>query len=133
MKQSLIQFLTFNLVGIVNTLFGFSIIFTLMFLGVSAVASNFIGYFFGAILSYTLNKKYTFKSDTKDKTEALKFFGVLLISYCINLLTLQWLLTFLNPYTAQLISAIVYTLSSFSLAKLFVFSEKSINKQGQQC
>jgi len=133
MKQSLIQFLTFNLVGIVNTLFGFSIIFTLMFLGVSAVASNFIGYFLGAMLSYTLNKKYTFKSDTKDKTEALKFFGVLLISYCINLLTLQWLLTFLNPYTAQLISAIVYTLSSFSLAKLFVFSEQNMHKKSQQC
>jgi len=133
MKQSLIQFLTFNLVGIVNTLFGFSIIFTLMFLGLSAVASNFIGYFFGAILSYTLNKKYTFKSDTKDKTEVLKFFTVLLISYCINLLTLQWLLTLLNPYSAQFISAIIYTLSSFILAKLFVFSEKSINKQGQQC
>jgi len=133
MKQSLIQFLTFNLVGIVNTLFGFSIIFTLMFLGLSAVASNFIGYFFGAILSYTLNKKYTFKSDTKDKTEVLKFFTVLLISYCINLLTLQWLLTLLNPYSAQFISAIIYTLSSFILAKLFVFSEKSINKQGQRC
>jgi len=133
MKQSLIQFLTFNLVGIVNTLFGFSIIFTLMFLGMSALASNFIGYFLGAILSYTLNKKYTFKSDTKDKTEALKFFTVLLISYLINLMTLQWLLTFLNPYSAQFISAIVYTLSSFILVKLFVFSEKNMNKKSQQC
>ena len=121
MKETLIQFLTFNLVGIVNTLFGFSLIFSLMFFGLSATLSNAIGYFFGAILSYFLNKKYTFKSTSQSKKEAIKFFTVLFISYIINFLTLQWLLTFMNPYYAQLISAIVYTLSSFILAKFFVF------------
>ena len=91
-------------------------------MGLSAILSNVIGYFFGAILSYYLNKKYTFKSDSKNQTEALKFFTVLFISYLINFITLQWLLTFINPYYAQLISAIVYTLSSFILAKVFVFN-----------
>lgn len=123
MKKTLIQFLTFNLVGIVNTIFGFSLIFLLMFFGLSATISNVIGYFFGAILSYFLNKKYTFKSDTKDKGEAIKFFTILFISYVLNFITLQWLLTFINPYYAQLISAIVYTLSSFILAKIFVFKK----------
>jgi len=110
-------------VGIVNTLFGFSLIFTLMFVGLSATLSNAIGYFLGAILSYYLNKKYTFKSTTPSKMEALKFFSVLLVSYIINFITLQWLLTFTNPYYAQLISAIVYTLSAFILAKFFVFKD----------
>jgi putative flippase GtrA len=109
-------------VGIVNTLFGFSLIFSLMFFGLSATVSNAIGYFFGAILSYFLNKKYTFKSTSQSRKEAIKFFTVLFISYIINFLTLQWLLTFLNPYYAQLISAVVYTLSSFILAKFFVFN-----------
>jgi len=122
LKQTLVQFLTFNLVGIVNTLFGFSLIFLLMFLGLTATTSNAIGYFFGAILSYILNKKYTFKSNTNNKSEAIKFFTVLFISYIINFITLQWLLTFMNPYYAQVISAVVYTLSSFILAKFFVFN-----------
>ena len=122
MKETLIQFLTFNLVGIVNTLFGFSLIFSLMFFGLSATVSNAIGYFFGAILSYFLNKKYTFKSTSQSRKEAIKFFTVLFISYIINFLTLQWLLTFMNPYYAQLISAVIYTLSSFILAKFFVFN-----------
>ena len=128
MKQTVFQFLTFNLVGIVNTLFGFSLIFLLMFLGLTATTSNAIGYFFGAVLSYHLNKKYTFKSTSKNKKEAIKFFTILFISYILNFITLNWLLTFINPYYAQLISAIIYTLSSFILAKFFVFKDNHAQK-----
>jgi putative flippase GtrA len=109
------------MVGIVNTLVGFSIIFFLMFTGLSATLSNVIGYAIGSLLSYTLNKKYTFKSNSNSTTLALKFFAVLGVSYLLNFFTLQWLLGFLNPYLAQLFSAMVYTLSSFILAKLIVF------------
>lgn len=126
MKKVYLEFVSYNIVGIVNTLFGFSIIFSLMFAGLSATLSNAIGYFFGAILSYTLNKKYTFKSKEPNKTEALKFFMVLAISYGLNFVTLQILLNHINPYYAQFISAVVYTLSSFLLAKFFVF--KTINR-----
>ena len=123
MKRVVIQFLTYNMVGIVNTLFGFSIIFSLMFFGLSPMLSNFIGYFFGSIFSYILNNKYTFKSKEKNAKEALKFFMVLALSYGLNFMTLQLLLPHLNAYTAQLISAVVYTLSSFILAKFFVFKD----------
>ena len=109
------------MIGIVNTLVGFSIIFSLMFFGVSATWSNVIGYAIGAIFSYFLNKKYTFKSKENNPSQAIKFFTVLLISYGLNFITLQGLLSSTNPYLAQLISAIVYTLSSFLLAKFFVF------------
>ena len=115
------QFLTYNLVGIVNTLFGFSIIFSLMFLGVGATLSNAVGYALGAILSYFLNQKYTFKTDENSKKQAFKFFAVLFVSYLLNLAALQWLLTFTDPYLAQVGAAVVYTLSSFVLAKFLVF------------
>ncbi len=94
-----------------------------MFLGLSATLSNAIGYFFGAILSYYLNSKYTFKSKENKKSEALKFFMVLGVSYLLNFMSLQLLLTLTNPYLAQLFSAVIYTLSSFILAKLFVFND----------
>ena len=122
-RKTFMQFVTYNLVGIVNTLLGFSIIFSLMFSGLSATLSNFIGYAIGAVLSYYLNRKYTFKSTTNVKAEALKFFAVLFVAYILNFITLQWLLEFLNPYFAQLISAVVYTLSSFLLAKFMVFKD----------
>jgi len=42
--STLVQFFTYNIVGIVNTIAGFSIIFLLMFLGLNAIPSNIIGY-----------------------------------------------------------------------------------------
>ena len=123
LQQTFIQFIKYNLIGIVNTIVGFSIVFSLMFFGVGAMPSNAIGYAIGSIVSYYLNSKYTFHSSENHKKQALKFFIVLAISYGLNFLTLQWLLQTINPYIAQLISALVYTLSSFILAKIFVFKE----------
>jgi len=117
----LFQFIRYNLVGVVNTIAGFSIIFILMFLGVSATISNAIGYGIGSIISFYLNKKYTFKSTLKSKIVIFKFFTVLAISYGANFLVLQQLLKTINPYLAQIGSAIVYTIISFLLVKFFVF------------
>jgi putative flippase GtrA len=118
------EFFKYNLVGIANTLVGFSIVFSLMFFGLSAEQSNMIGYAIGAVLSLYLNSRYTFKSKLS-KILTLKFFGVLLFSYLLNFLVLKWFLsTEVDPYLAQFFSAIVYTISSFILMKVFVFNRK---------
>ena len=114
----------YNIVGIANTLVGFCIIFTLMFLGLDPLWSNAIGYFVGAILSYYLNSKYTFQRDTQKKQQIFKFFTVLGLAYILNLFMLQYALMFLNPYLAQLVAAGIYTLSSFVLMKIYVFKGK---------
>jgi putative flippase GtrA len=117
-----LQFLKYNLVGIVNTLTGFSIILGLMYMGFSATISNVIGYAIGAVISYALNSKYTFDSSRKHQETMIKFFIVLGIAYILNFMTLQWLLMAMNPYTAQLGAATVYTVSSFVMARYFVFA-----------
>jgi putative flippase GtrA len=118
------EFIRYNLVGIINTIAGFSIIYILMFFGVSATISNAIGYGIGSIISFYLNRKYTFKSSLRDKIVIFKFFAVLAISYGLNFLMLRWLLVSINPYLAQIGSAVVYTISSFLLIKFFVFKDK---------
>ena len=117
------EFIRYNLVGIVNTMVGFSIIFSLMFMGVSPVLSNLMGYAIGSVVSFYLNSRYTFKSTQTTKAQVVKFFTILLSSYFLNLLTLQWLLELINPYLAQFFSAVVYTVSSFLLVKFIVFKE----------
>ena len=117
------EFIRYNLVGIVNTIIGFSIIFSLMFMGVSPVLSNLMGYAIGSVVSFYLNSRYTFKSTKTTKAQVVKFFTILLLSYFLNLLTLQWLLELINPYLAQFFSAVVYTVSSFLLVKFIVFKE----------
>ena len=115
------QFIAYNIVGIVNTLFGFSIIFLLMYIGIDATMSNGIGYALGALLSYALNQKYTFSGTKHTTLLAVKFFGVLFIAYLLNVLTLRWLLESMNPYLAQIGAGGVYTVCAFLLAKFMVF------------
>ena len=116
------QFLSYNVIGLVNTFLGFSIIYGLMCMGVSPVVSNAIGYAIGATVSYFLNVQYTFKMDKHSPMLAVKFFMVLGFSYLFNFIVLYSLLDVLNAYIAQLVSALVYTLCAFILLKYFVFT-----------
>jgi putative flippase GtrA len=118
------EFLRYNLVGIVNTVIGFGIILLLMYLGMDAVKSNAVGYGFGAVLSYVLNSKYTFKDGDHNGIKVFKFFLVLGVAYSLNYLVLKSILPLLNPYLAQMVSAIVYTVSAFVLMRLFIFDRQ---------
>jgi len=118
-----VQFVKYNLVGIVNTFVGFSIVFLLMYMGFSAILSNVVGYTIGSVLSYVLNSKYTFDATHKHQKVLVKFFMVLAIAYALNFMTLQYVLTFMTPYLAQLCAAVVYTLSSFLMMRFFVFKD----------
>lgn len=79
-----ITFGKFILVGIINTIFGTSIMF--LFYNVFnfsywvASASN---YFFGSILSYFLNKYFTFKNTTSNIKTIIKFIVNISICYFI--------------------------------------------------
>lgn len=60
-------FLRFVLVGIINTLFGTAIMFVFYnVFGLSYWLSSASNYFFGSILSYLLNKYYTFRYKKRD-------------------------------------------------------------------
>lgn len=110
------------LVGTLNTIVGFSIIFGLMFLGVSPEISNISGYAVGIIFSYFMNKIFTFKSNAKSKIEFIKFAISMLIAYVLNFITLKICLNFgINPYICQILSNIIYTISGFLLSKFWVF------------
>jgi len=111
----------YNLVGLINTAVGFGLIVLLMYMGVDAVLSNAMGYGIGAILSYFLNKHYTFTYKNHSMRVAIKFFTVLGIAYLLNYMVLMMLLATINPYIAQAVSAVVYTLSAFIMMKFLVF------------
>ncbi len=74
-------FLRFVLVGIINTLFGTAIMFVFYnVFGLSYWLSSASNYFFGSILSYFLNKYYTFRYKKSGWRVAARF--VLNISVC---------------------------------------------------
>lgn len=122
------RFLT---VGVVNTLFGFSVIFGLMFfLELNPAASNLVGYACGFVLGYFLNKSWSFESyDTKNKG-FLRYVTVMLIAYLSNVGSVYFGIIFLgiNSYAAQIAGMFVYTSVSFLGCKLFVFRIKTYDE-----
>ena len=70
------KLLKFVLVGIVNTLVGTAIMFGLYNLaGCSYWVSSAANYVIGSILSYVLNKKFTFQHQGQIAQSALRFTG----------------------------------------------------------
>ncbi len=119
------SFIKYGLIGVINTIFGYGIIFILIYFGVVAEISNFLGYFFGFFLSYYLNKKYNFKSTRSHKEDLPKFIAGMGIAYILNLLTMviAYRVLGIDVYISQIIAGVVYTLSGYILSKVWIFKE----------
>lgn len=117
------SFVRYLFVGLFNTLFGFGIIFILMYYGVLAEIANLIGYFFGILLSYLLNKYFTFRSKNSHKNEFYKFIIAMGIAYLINLcaLSISYRILHIDKYLSQIIAGICYTISGYLLNRFFTF------------
>jgi|SaaInlV_200m_DNA_2_1039689.scaffolds.fasta_scaffold02046_6 putative flippase GtrA len=118
-----IQSFKFILAGFINTFFGLSVIYLLLFMEVNNYIANISGYLFGVTISFFLNKRYVFKSGESDFNEVYRFILVFFISYIINIIILYMTIDKLNNYTSQLLAMMGYIIVNFLLNKFFVFSK----------
>lgn len=132
MNALLTQAARFGAVGILNTSIGLSIIWLSMALGVNIFVANAIGYSVGLVISFTLNRTWTFGTETNDLSEskfrqALRFICIFLVSWLCNisvvLLGLEY--TDLSPYLLQLLGIITYTVQFFILCRIWVFAPRA--------
>jgi putative flippase GtrA len=106
---SLIKFL---LVGVVNTLGGLSTICLLKWLlEANDAAANAGGYFIGLMISFTLNRQWTFGHSGAVMPAAARFVAVFAVAYLANLGTVLTLIQQfgVNGYLAQAIGVLPYT------------------------
>lgn len=123
------SFLRFLLVGIFNTVFGYSLIFAFMYLaGLSPELSNLLGYTVAIMLSFVLNKYFTFarrNTATASRTgaELLRFLIVFACAYAANYLTLLLLIYQLGLHAgiSQLLAGVVYVGISYFMNARFTF------------
>lgn len=119
------QFLRYICVGVLNTSVGYAIIFACMYiLSLDAVMSNFIGYGSGLVISYMLNKLFTFRTDAKSIYEPLKFVMVFCVSYTANVVALVMMIEIFHMHKAlaQFPAGAIYIALSYILNKRYVFS-----------
>lgn len=133
------SFIRFLLVGVLNTIVGLGLTYV-FFNGVhfSYWVSTFLGNACGAIVSYFLNKSFTFKSDKSNKKSMPLFVAVILVAYffsfgvSLGLTHLifnhsQLLSPTLTHDVAILLGSGIYTITNYIGQRFLVFSKKSGN------
>ena len=118
------QFSRFLVVGMFNTVLGYCIIFACMFIfRMAPEVSNAIGYAVGLVVSYLLNKSYTFKTKSTRQGEFARFLAVFAVAYGLNFITLLFLVHRIEMHQglSQVLAGIVYVFVSYLLNKYFVF------------
>jgi len=119
------------MVGIINTAAGLTAMLLLFhLLGFSYWFSTFLGNTAGAAISFVLNRHFTFQSNAKTGTSAIRFIAVILfcygVSYSVSPMAAEaWERTGIagppQDDAAILIGMVLYTLMNYFLQKNFVF------------
>lgn len=131
------KLLKFILVGIINTLVGTAIMFGLYNLaGCSYWVSSAANYIIGSILSYVLNKRFTFRHRGQIAQSALRFAGNIavcyLLAYGIAKPAVRPILTGATQQVqeniAMLAGMILFTGFNYLGQRYFVFGEKNEEK-----
>ena len=120
----------FSMVGVMNTAVDF-LMFTLCqsVFGIGYSISQIIGYSFGVINSFILNKKFTFddrKVSKKTFQELLQFVIVNVVSLCVTIIAMNVLIVSLNKgvYLSKILVTLLAQITNYLGYKLWVFNEE---------
>lgn len=123
----LAQSIRFVTVGLVNTALALAAMFACMFfLNTSPAVANVLGYSVGFIVSFLLNRSWTFeRSGTADRSLP-RFALVCGVSYALNFIAVTAAVAHpaADPYLAQMLGAGIYTVCSFFGCRWFVFAPR---------
>jgi putative flippase GtrA len=125
-KPGAIEFVKFASVGALNTVVGLAIIYGLKWgLAWGDAAANLLGYLFCIGLGFYLNGRWTFAVPDLRARHLIGYFAVAGAAYLMNLLAVLTSMALLGMTgdVAQLVGVPAFTLTSYVLNKVFVFSK----------
>lgn len=130
-----LKFLKFILIGMINTLAGTTIMFGLYNLcGCCYWFSSAANYILVSILSYVLNKKFTFQYEDRSFRSAIRFAvniaACYLVAYGVAKPAAGWILSgstlFIQENTAMLAGMCIFTGLNYMGQRFFVFREENM-------
>lgn len=127
-------FVKYLMVGAVNTIAGFAVIvFCLEILDLPSVAANAVGFSAGLIISFLLNRSFSFRSNVPIATGLPAFAAVAAVGYLFNLAALLAGQTILHlgTYPSQILGVTTYVLVVFFASKKLVFRDSASNTKVQ--
>jgi putative flippase GtrA len=117
--------LRFALVGCANTLFGFTIIMTATWLlQLGDVAANAVGYGCGLLLSFALNRRYTFGYEGRTAGALVRYLLAFAVSYGVNVGVLVIFTAVLGQSSvlSQAAAVCSYAIAFYALSRWVVFA-----------
>lgn len=112
------------LVGVANTAVGYGVILILQLqYGMHPVAANASGYLLGLLMSYAMNRRYTFRSQRDHATSVPTFAAAAAICYVLNVAVLQLSINLLALPAAisQALAIGAYTFTFYIANRYVVF------------
>lgn len=122
----------FVLVGLLNTIVGFSVFYILLsLLHVNYSVSLIISHFIGVIHSYLWNKNWTFRVKKNSSAIVIKFFVLYAAIFVINYIILVLLVEVVgyNKLLAQVISLLLTTIISFVGQRFWSFKTIKVESE----
>jgi putative flippase GtrA len=127
-----VKFIKFLFVGVINTLFGYSVYAIGITAGLTYVWALLISYILGVLWNFKTTGSLVFKN--KDNWLIFKFALVYVATLFVNLICLKLLLAHgLGKYLAQGLLVFPVAVLSFVLFKYLVFKPSTQDAQQKEC
>lgn len=126
------QFVAFAGIGLVGTLAHYSTLLALVeWIGMASVAGSAIGFVVGALVNYSLNYTFTFRSTALHRVALPKFMAVATVGFCLNALIMiagtRW--TPLHYIVIQALATGAVLFWGFAANSLWTFKGKAHDKR----
>jgi len=111
-------------VGVISTLFDWAVFaLTNKGFGMAYWLSLIIAFSVGAIINFTLNKKYTFQDKSKSPLQPFVFFSIAGVMLLASLGLMVLLVKYFDPMMARVITTFVVFVLNFILHKFITFGK----------
>jgi putative flippase GtrA len=126
-RRIVTQWLRFATVGVLNTLLSTAVFAVLFHLGVHYLLGSTLAFGVGALNSYALNRRWTFRSRAPRAPELARFVGVQVVGLGVNLVLLAALVELVGiPHVlAQLLAFPAASVITFALSRQWAFKPPS--------
>lgn len=118
------QLLRFYAVGIINTLFGYSLFFLLIATGLNIYVAQLIGHLIGMAFNYIMYRRHVFTGISPSMT---RFVAAYVVNYLLGLSLIFLFSQFVSSrYAIAGLAAVTGSLINFAVLKQFVFTGRQI-------
>ena len=118
------QFIRFLAVGVLNTVFGYSVFAALVLAGVGPMLALVLAYIVGVPFNYFTTARFVFAHAPRSRRSFLRFVGAYLVIYAFNAVLYRGVeMAVAAPLLAQALCIPAVAVFSFLLFRLHVFRE----------